>query len=114
MDKPIEIILLPQAEYFIDVIEEPARKKLLHAMRKTKERFIGDWFKKLVGTDGLFEFRIENMGKCYRLFAFWDSRGNSQTLIVGTHGLIKKTNKTPKSEIEKAKDIKDRYFKGLI
>jgi phage-related protein len=114
MDKPIEIILLPQAEEFIDVIEEPARKKLLHAMRKTKERFIGDWFKKLVGTDGLFEFRIENMGKCYRLFTFWDSRGNNQTLIVGTHGLIKKTNKTPKSEIEKAKDIKDRYFKGLI
>ena len=111
MEKPIEIITLPQAEEFIDSIEEPVRKKFLHSMRKTKQRIFGDWFKKMVGTDDIYEFRVDNNGKFYRLFAFWDRRGSSQTLIVATHGLIKKTNKTPKSDIDKAEEIKNKYFK---
>jgi phage-related protein len=68
----------------------------------------------MIGTDDIYEFRTDNNGKFYRLCAFWDSRDGKQTLIVCTHGLIKKTNKTPKSEIAKAEDIKDKYFKGLI
>jgi phage-related protein len=114
MEKPIEIITLTQAEEFIDSVEEPVRKKFLHSMRKTKQRIFGDWFRKMVGTDDIYEFRVDNNGKFYRLFAFWDKRGSNQTLIVATHGLIKKTNKTPKSEIDKAEDIKNKYFKGLI
>ena len=114
MDKPIEIIALPQAEEFLDSLEEPVRKKFFHSMRKTKERIIGDWFKKMIGTDGIYEFRVDNNGKFYRLFAFWDSRGSKQTLIVATHGLIKKSNKTPKSDIDKAEELKNKYFKGLI
>lgn len=53
-------------------------------------------------------------GKFYRLFSFWDSRGETHTLIVCTHGILKKTNKTPKSEIEKALIIKENYFMGLL
>jgi len=83
-------------------------------MRKTKSRIFGDWFKKMIETDGIYEFLADGNGKFYRLFAFWDSRSDVQTLIVCTHGLIKKTNKTPKSEIDKAEDIKKKYFKGLI
>ena len=114
MEKPIEIVLLKQAENFIDEIEEPVRKKFFISMRKTKSRIFGDWFKKMIDTNDLFEFRVENNGKYYRLFSFWDSRDGKQTLIVCTHGILKKTNKTPKSEIEKAENIKDMYFKGLI
>jgi len=62
----------------------------------------------------LYGFKADNKGKFYRLFAFWDSRGDTQTLIVCTHGLIKKTNKTPKSEIDKAKEIKINCYNGLI
>ncbi len=114
MKKPIEVILLKQAEDFLDNIEEAARKKLFISMRKTKERIFGDWFKKMIGTDDIYEFKADNKGKFYRLFAFWDSRGERQTLIVCTHGLIKKTNKTPKSEINKAEEIRKNYYKGLI
>ena len=114
MDKPIEIVLLPHAEDYLDNIEEPVRKKLLHSMRKTKERIFGDWFKKLVGSDGIYEFRADNNGKYYRLFAFWDTHRAKQTLIVCTHGILKKTNKTRKSEIEKSEEIRNNYFKGLI
>ncbi|MDP1623315.1 MAG: type II toxin-antitoxin system RelE/ParE family toxin [Bacteroidales bacterium] len=114
MEKPIEVVLLKQAEYFVDEIEAPVRKKFFISMRKTKDRIFGDWFKKLTDTNDLFEFRVEYKGKFYRLFSFWDSREGKQTLIVCTHGLIKKSNRTPKSEIEKAEDIKDKYFRGLI
>lgn len=97
----------------LNQIEAPVRKKLFISMRKTKARIFGDWFKKMTDTKDLFEFRVESKGKFYRLFSFWDSRDGKQTLIVCTHGLIKKTNRTPKSEIEKAEEIKDMYFKGL-
>jgi phage-related protein len=48
----------------------------------------------------------------YRVFAFWDKTGKVETLVVATHGVIKKTNKVPKSEIEKAERIRREYFKN--
>jgi len=66
----------------------------------------------MIDTNDLFEFKVENKGKFYRLFSFWDSRGGKQTLIVCTHGFVKKTNRTPKSEIKKAEYIKNTCFKG--
>lgn len=105
---------LTQAEIFIDEIEVPARRKFFVVIRKTKSRIFGDWFKKMTATKDLFEFCVSNNGKYYRLFCFWDSQNGNQTLIVCTHGLVKKTNKTPKSEIIKAEDIKNNYFKEII
>ena len=49
----------------------------------------------------------------YRLFAFWNKTGNSETLVIATHGVVKKTQKTPKKEIEKAMKIMNNYFKDL-
>ncbi len=68
------------------------------AMRKPET----SWFKKLKGTNGIYEFRIDESNKFYRLFAFWDKEGKTETLIVGTHGIAKKTNKTPANEIGNA------------
>lgn len=48
------------------------------------------------------------MGIAYRLLAFWDTRENA--LIITTHGFIKKSQKTPKSEIEKAERKRKEYF----
>jgi phage-related protein len=79
-------------------------------MRKTKERIFGQWFTKLKSSDGIFEFRVDDNGKFYRLFAFWDAEGEKVTLVVATHGLIEKTNKTPTAEIQKAEQIKLEYF----
>lgn len=110
MDKPIELIFLKQAEEFTDSIENNPKKKLFQAIRKTKERLFGQWFAKLKSSEGIFEFRVDDNGKYYRLFAFWDTEGDEVTLVVATHGLIKKTNKTPTSEIRKAEQIKRGYF----
>lgn len=114
MRKPIELILLPEAEKFVDSIEQTARKKIFYAIRKTKMRIYGDWFEKLKNSKDIFEFRVKDSNKFFRLFAFWDRTGDSETLIVCSNGLIKKTNKTPKQEIEKAELTKEKYFKGLI
>jgi phage-related protein len=112
MNKPIQIILLRPAEDFLDSLEPIVRKKFFYSFRKTKERLFGDWFKKMKGTDDIYEFRIVENKKWYRLFAFWDNSNNSQTLIIGSNGYIKKTDKTPQSEIHKAESIKRDYFKN--
>ena len=66
-----------------------------------------DFFKKLENTD-IWEFRAQFMGIAYRLLAFWDTK--EQALIITTHGFIKKTQKTPYKEIEKAERKRKEYF----
>jgi len=46
----------------------------------------------------------------YRLFAFWDKTGQIEIVVISTHGLIKKTEKTPSGELEKAERIRKLYF----
>ncbi len=45
-----------------------------------------------------------------RLLTFWDVKKNS--LVICTHGINKKTQKTPKKEIDKAEEIRKRYLKS--
>ena len=65
--------------------------------------------KKLDGTE-IWEFRTIYNKTYYRLFAFWDK--DIKTLVVATHGIVKKTQKTPKSEITKAEGIRKQYFEN--
>ena len=64
-------------------------------------------FKKLEGTD-VWQFRPLFNGTCYRLFSFCDTE--TKTLIIATHGIIKKTQKIPSKEITKAEEIRKLYF----
>ena len=64
-------------------------------------------FKKLDNSE-IWELRTLFNGICYRLFAFWDNE--IKAMVVVTHGIIKKTQKTPKKEIEKAERIRQEYF----
>jgi len=57
-------------------------------------------------TDGLYEIRIEYESNIYRIFCCFD-KGN---LIVLFNGFQKKTQKTPKKEIDMALNLKDEYF----
>jgi hypothetical protein len=80
-------------------------------MDKTKAGLRGEWFKKMSGTDDIWEFRTLFNKTYYRVFAFWHRSGNKETLIVCTNGLVKKTDKTPAEEIERAERIKREYLK---
>jgi len=64
------------------------------------------YFKHLSGTEGLYEIRVEFESNIYRIFSFFD-KGK---LIIAINWFQKKTNKTPKSEIDKALKIKKQYF----
>jgi len=60
--------------------------------------------------DDIWEFRSVYHKLQYRLLSFWDKTESSETLVVSTHGIIKKTDKVPKNEIEKARQIMKKYF----
>jgi phage-related protein len=65
-------------------------------------------FKKL--TDFIWEFRTLYKGKAYRLFSFWEKSDSKDTLVIATHGILKKTQKTPSKEIKKAEEIRKQYL----
>lgn len=66
-------------------------------------------FKKLDNSE-IWEFRTLYQGVAYRLFSFWDKESDS--LVVATHGIIKKTQKTPSKEIARAEEIRRKYFEA--
>lgn len=77
-------------------------------MRKVQCGIIdNDIFKKLENSN-IWEFRTLHNRNVYRLFAFWDT--DEETLIIATHGIKKKTQKTPTEEIAKAERIRKQYF----
>ena len=63
------------------------------------------YFKHLEGTKGLYEIRVEFGSNIYRIFSFFD-RGN---LVVLGNAFKKKTQKTPKQELERAIKIMEEY-----
>ncbi len=107
----IEVELLEEAEQYFLALSEKIQSKFLRSFDKTESGLKDPWFEKLQTKEGIFEFRERDQDKFYRIFAFWYGDSKSKTLILCTHGLDKKTNKTPKSEIEKAIRIKKQYNK---
>ncbi|SHK16299.1 Phage derived protein Gp49-like [Reichenbachiella agariperforans] len=75
-------------------------------MIRIAERIPSKFFRHMTGTDGLFEIRIEYRSNIYRVFCCFDN-GN---LVVLFNGFQKKSQKTPKKEIERALRIKEEYF----
>ena len=76
--------------FLITVIERVPRKFLKH----------------IEGTDGLYEVRVKLGSNIYRIFCCFDEG----RLVVLFNGFQKKTQKTPKAEIEKAEKLKTEYF----
>ena len=102
-----KIIYLNDALEFLESLEEKVKEKIVYNISKAMFVVDKDLFKKMGDTD-IWEFRTMYRGMAYRLFAFWDTE--SETLVVATHGLVKKSQKTPQKEIEKAEKIRKQYF----
>ena len=107
MDK-YEIKFLEQVKVFLDGLDDKTRRKVIFNIWKSKKVNDPELFKKLSGE--IWEFRTKYLTKQIRLLAFWDKTDNIETLVVATNGFVKKTKKTPKSEIEKAEQIRKDYF----
>ena len=95
---------------FLDELDEKAQKKILFNIDRARVKTDNTLFKKL--TSDIWEFRTLFNKKQYRLFAFWDKTDNKVTIVIATHGIIKKTQKTPKKEIDKAIELMNAYFKS--
>jgi len=74
---------------------------------ETYERIPTQYFKYIAGTPGLFEARIKLGSNIWRVFCFFDG----ERLVILLNGFQKKTQKTPKGEIEKAKKLMKEYYK---
>ena len=112
MKKKFDVVLLEEVWEFLDSLDEKSRDKILYNLDKSK--FVNDpeLFKKI--DEVIWEFRTKYKKTLFRLLSFWDKAGNENTLVIATHGIVKKSGKIPKAEIEKSKAIKKLYFEEKI
>lgn len=79
--------------------------KIIEAI-ETLERVPSNYLKHLEGTDGLYEARIKLATEIWRVFCFFDEG----RLVILLNGFTKKTQKTPKKELDKALSLKKEYY----
>ena len=102
------VVFLVGVKQFLDSIDEKSREKIIYNIWRARSTNDKELFKKLQGE--IWEFRTKYKKTYYRLFAFWDKTGKQDTIVVSTHGVIKKTDKLPKKEIGKAERLRHQYF----
>ncbi len=79
--------------------------KVIEAI-ETLERVPSNYLKAISGTNGLYEARIKLASNIWRVFCFFD-KGK---LVILLNGFVKKTQKTPKKEIDKALRLMTEYY----
>ena len=109
MKKKFDVQFLEEAQIFLEGLGEKERNKIYFNIRKSQCINDNELFKKL--NDNIWEFRTLYNSKAYRLFAFWDKSRKVEIGVISTHGILKKTQKTPTKEIEKAENIRIEYLK---
>jgi len=75
--------------------------ELIEDLQRVPETYL----KHLENTDGLYEIRVQVASDIFRIFCFFDEG----QLVVVANSFQKKTQKTPKKEIEMALKIKKEY-----
>ena len=93
---------------FYGVQMPKVQKKILWTLKviEDHDRVPEIYFKRMEGTNGLYEIRVQIGSDIFRIFCFFDIN----SLVVVGHGFQKKTQKTPSNEIEKALRIKNEYY----
>lgn len=99
---------LESTDDFIGTLDIKTQKKLFQNIRLAEQSNNPKFFKKL--NNNIWEFRVRFSHHQIRLLAFWDKRNKINTLVIATNGFIKKTQKTPIKEIEKATQIMKDYL----
>lgn len=107
-DGKFRVEFLEDAKIFLDQLDERARAKIIYNIWKSRSLTDKNLFKKL--QDNIWEFRTKFNKSYYRLFAFWDKTEKNDTIVITTHGIIKKTDKIPKGDLERAEQLRANYF----
>uniref|UniRef100_UPI00404B4C5B type II toxin-antitoxin system RelE/ParE family toxin n=1 Tax=Flavobacterium sp. TaxID=239 RepID=UPI00404B4C5B len=103
-------MFLEEAFEFLKELDRKHYEKILYNIRKAQTETNPELLKKL--SDEIWEFRTLYQGSQYRLLAFWDKSSAIETLVVSTHGFIKKRSKVPENEIQKAIKIREKYLEN--
>lgn len=93
---------------FFEKLKPEVQKKFNWTLQliATLERVPEKYFKHITNSTGIFEVRVEYGSDIFRVFSFFD-KGN---LVILINGFQKKTQKTPKKEIELAEKLKQKYL----
>jgi phage-related protein len=105
-----ETRFLEDADEFIAELDPKAIKKVLYNIDLAEKTNDPKLFKKL--TNDIWEFRTKYARAQIRLLAFWDKSDTTETLVIATHGFIKKVDKVPGKEITRAIRLKEKYFEN--
>jgi phage-related protein len=103
-----ETKFLEEADEFISGLDRKTIKKIFFNIDLAEQTNDPKLFKKL--QKDIWEFRTKYAGLQIRLLAFWDKTDNQETLVFATHGFIRKVDKVPANEIERAVRLRDNYF----
>ena len=99
---------LQQADEFVSQLDQKSANKVFYNIDLAEQTNDQKLFKKLKGE--IWEFRSKYLGNQNRLLAFWDKTEKTETLVLATHGFAKKTQKTPKKELQLAKKLMEQYY----
>ena len=106
--KYFETRFMEEANKFIAELDPKAIRKIFYNIDLAEQTNDPKLFKKL--QNEIWELRTKFGGIQIRLLAFWDKKDNKKTLVIATHGFIKKVDKVPANEINRAIRLRDKYF----
>ena len=112
MENYFKIVFLKEAFEYLQLLDVKHSNKILYNIRKAQQKHDPELFKKL--TDEIWEFRTLYQGLQYRFLAFWDKTSSIETLVISTHGFVKKQSKVPDTEIVKAETKRKKYFQEKL
>ncbi len=101
-------LMLEEANRFLLTLDTHTKEKVLYNIKLAAQTNDPRLLKKV--HQHIWEFRTKSNGKEIRLLAFWDKTRAENTLVIATHGFIKKSWKIPPIEIERALRIRNSYF----
>jgi len=103
-----ETKFLEEVDKFISGLDRKTIKNIFYNIDLAEQTNDPKLFKKL--QNEIWEFRTIYGGLQIRLLAFWDKTDNKETLVLATHGFIKKVDKVPAKEIDRAVRLREKYF----
>ena len=103
---------LEEADKFIAGLDPKAARKVFYNIDLAEQSNDPRLFKKL--QKDVWEFRTKFGGAQIRLLAFWDKDKETETLVFATHDFTKKLDKVPANEIERAINIRKKYFESKL
>lgn len=105
-----ETRFLEEANEFLASLDKKSVAKVIYNIDLAEQTNDPRLFKKL--QDEIWELRTRYAGKQIRLLAFWDKTNTQSTLVIATHGFIKKVDKVPSKEVDRAESLRRKYFEN--